>query len=114
MRFAVSLVAAAMLVPAVALAETWSVSEGKDGMSGEWTVNIAGDQVSGMAVMQRRGGGVMTYRIVGRAKDGGYTLSRVEAPDVEKCSYVAKGAGPAFTGTSICNGAQGPWRVTRK
>ncbi len=112
MRSAISLVALLGLA-APACAETWRVSQGVNGASGQWNVSINGGRISGAGTMQDRGR-MVGFKLVGQVKDGGYQIERVDVAPADKCSYVARTVGPRFSGTAICNGAQGPWRVERK
>lgn len=113
MRGALSILAVSLLAATPALAETWRVTEGTRGASGQWTVTVKGREITGAGTMQDRGR-ALSFRLVGQVRDGGYVIERADVAPSDKCSYVARTVGPSFTGTVICNGAQGPWRVERR
>lgn len=113
MRSALPILAAAALFAGPAFAETWRVTEGVRGASGQWNVTVGGGAIAGAGTMQDRGR-TLSFKLAGQVKDGGYLIERVDVAPADKCSYVARTVGPSFTGTVICNGAQGPWRVERK
>lgn len=88
--------------PALAGSETWMVTEedsaGVKGSQGNWTVNIDGNKVSGVAAMQANNGNELTYKLEGAIADGVYTVTMNDRSDGKK-GCVWSGHAPAGTGT---------------
>jgi hypothetical protein len=88
--------------PTLAGSETWLVTEedlaGVKGSQGSWTVNIEGNQLSGVAAMQANNGSELTYKFEGVIADGVYTVTMNDRSDGKK-GCVWSGHAPAGTGT---------------
>ena len=97
-----------------ALADTWQVFEGPQGSTrGQWTVEIAGNGVSGQAVMSPISGPKLTYTVAGTLGADGVALKRTSSSDGSACSYSAKPApdGKGYVGSRNCSGTVQPWTV---
>ncbi len=88
--------------PALAGSEVWLVTEedsaGVKGSQGNWTVNIDGNKLTGVAAMQANNGSELTYKLEGAIADGVYTVTINDRSDGKK-GCVWSGHAPTGAGT---------------
>ena len=99
-----------------ASAEQWRVIEGPKGdVTGFWDVKLSGNAISGKGSARDSNSKSVTFELKGAIEGKTVNLDRLAASDNRSCKYIGEAQGETeIVGTSICGGAQGPWRVTRQ
>ncbi|MGA9825979.1 MAG: hypothetical protein WBQ53_14255 [Methylocystis sp.] len=118
-KLTLATVAALLSLGASAMAETqnWNITEensvGIKNAQGHWTVDVAGDKLSGKAELEATNGSPVTYKVEGTVKDGVYTITMSDRSDGKKgCVWTGqtpKAGGQqskGLYGTAPCEGTK--------